>query len=159
MPAAVACFGTRKGVVQTFACKSAAVGGRAAAAGIAAAILFAPIAFADDPLVCTDRRVLQRIEENLQNASPQKPVELKNPREVLLGAPPRSANQYATATTSIAASRYCEGRAEFEAGTLEPVYWRIDQLNDGPNESSRIDLCHRFFDLFDDDCKAFRPKE
>ncbi len=129
---------------------------------VALTTLIATPAIAADPLACTDTRVLQRIRDNLQNTGqnaqpPRKLVNLKEPREVLLGAPPRSANTHATTTTFIAMSRYCEGRAEFDAGAPELVYWRLDQLKDGSNESSLIDLCHKLFDQFEDGCKAFRP--
>jgi hypothetical protein len=129
---------------------------------VALATLIVIPATAADPLACTDTRVLQRLRENLQNAGqnaqpPRKLVDLKEPREVLLGAPPRSANIHATTTTFIATSRYCEGRAEFDAGAPEPVFWRLDVFKDGGNESLRTDLCHKLFDQFDDGCKAFRP--
>jgi hypothetical protein len=135
---------------------------RTAVCAVALVTLIATPAAAADPLACTDTRVLQQIRENLQNAGqnaqpPRKLVDLTEPREVLLGPPPRSANVHATATTFIATSRYCEGRAEYDAGTPEPVYWRLDVFKDGANESLRTDLCHKLFDQFDDGCKAFRP--
>ena len=136
--------------------------GLLAAVAIAATCLFAPAAFAVDPLACTDTRVLDQIRENLRNSGqsaqpPRKFAALKEPREVLLGAPPRSANQYATKDTFIATSRYCEGRAEFDASMAEPVYWRLDLYKDGSDESTRIDVCHKLFDQFEDGCKAYRP--
>lgn len=67
--------------------------------------------------------------------------------------------QYATATTYITASRYCEGRAGFDAGELEPVYWRLDQVKEAASESTRIDLCHKLWDQFEDGCKAYRPED
>jgi hypothetical protein len=129
---------------------------------IAASNMSVPPAAAADPFACADARVLQRIKENLQNTGqnaqpPRRLIDLKEPQEVSLGAPPRSANQYATATTYIAASRYCQGRGEFDAGEPEAVYWRLDQVTDGADESTRIDLCHRLWDQFEDGCKAFRP--
>jgi len=132
------------------------------AATVAATCLFAPAAFAADPLACTDTRVLETIRANLRNSGqsaqpPRKFSALREPREVLLGAAPRSANQYATKDTFIAVSRYCEGRAEFDAGASEPVYWRIDLYKDGADESSRIDVCHKLFDQFEDGCKAYKP--
>jgi hypothetical protein len=133
-----------------------------AAAMIIATVLSAPPALAADPLACTDARVLEQIQENLRNsgqsAQPERRFSaLKEPREVLLGAPPPSANRYATKDTFIAISRYCEGRAEFDANGIEPVYWRLDLYKDGPDESTRIDTCHKLFDQFEDGCKAFRP--
>lgn len=128
---------------------------------LAATILFATPALASDPLPCTDNRVLSQIHEHFKNAEQMAPPRRKmvslNPREVLLGRPPASANRHATATTYIAASRYCEGRAEFDVGQPEPVYWRIDQVRDGADEAPRIDICHKQFDIFEDGCKAFRP--
>lgn len=159
MPAAAESFGTStalsgKPVVRTVAWTSGAA--------MVASFLFVPSTLAADQLACADTRALQRIRENLQNASqnarpPLKLSELKDAREVSLGAPPRSANTHATTTTFIAISRYCEGRAKFQAATPEPVYWRLDQFNDCANETSRIDLCHEFFDQFGDGCKTVRP--
>lgn len=136
--------------------------GRLVAAAIAATCLYAPAAFAADPLACTDTRVLEKIRENLRNSGqnaqpPRKFSTLKEQREVLLGAAPRSANQYATKDTFIAVSRYCEGRAEFDANMTEAVYWRIDLYKDGADESSRIDVCHKLFDQFEDGCRAYKP--
>lgn len=143
-------------------CKRVKTVGELAAAATTAVFLFSSSALAADPLSCTDKRVLERIQENLRNSGqnaqpPRKFSALKEPREVLLGAPPRSANQYATKDTFIAVSRYCEGRAEFSASAFEPVYWRIDLFKEGASESSRIDLCHKLFDQFEDGCKAYRP--
>src|SRR5688572_21293129 len=91
---------------------------------IALCALLAAPALAADPLACDDERMLQQVRDNLQDPGgnaqpPRKLVELKEPLEVQLGAPPPSASQYATATTYIAISRYCEGRAEFETGEPE----------------------------------------
>jgi hypothetical protein len=145
-----------------FMCKRVKTVGELAAAATIAIFLFSSSALAADPLSCTDKRVLERIQENLRNSGqnaqpPRKFSALKEPREVLLGAPPRSANQYATKDTFIAVSRYCEGRAEFSASAFEPVYWRIDLFKEGASESSRIDVCHKLFDQFEDGCKAYRP--
>lgn len=127
-----------------------------------AAFLFSPPAFAAAPLSCTDSNVLEQIRENLRNSGqtaqpPRKFSVLNASREVLLGAPPRSANIHATKDTYIASSRYCEGRAEFEGSTSEPVYWRIDLYKDGADETSRIDVCHKLFDQFEDGCRIYRP--
>jgi hypothetical protein len=135
---------------------------KCAAAATATIFLFSSSALAGAPLSCTDSNVLQLIQENLRNSGqnaqpPRKFSALKEPREIQLGAPPRSANIYATKETYIAVSRYCEGRAEFEANTSEPVYWRIDVYKDGADESPRIDVCHKMFDQFEDGCRAYRP--
>lgn len=136
--------------------------GEWAAAATTTIFLFSPSALAAAPLSCTDTNVLGLIQENLRNSGlnaqpPRKFSALKEPREIQLGAPPRSANIHATKDTYIAISRYCEGRAEFDANTSEPVYWRIDLYKDGADESSRIDVCHKMFDQFEDGCRAYRP--
>ncbi|WP_280821288.1 hypothetical protein [Pseudaminobacter soli (ex Li et al. 2025)] len=129
---------------------------------LVAAAAFATNAFAAEPPACMDEVIRGQIRGHLGNveqmASGRRFVELAPVADVL-AAPPASANQYATATTYISASRYCEGRAEFDAGEAEPVYWRIDQMMDDGEESTRLDICHRFFDVFEDGCKAFRPGE
>lgn len=136
-------------------------GGILAATTVALA-LSVPPALATEPLSCTDRNVLERVRDNLRNSGrnaepPRSFSALSEPREVLLGAPPRSANRHATSVTFIVVSRYCEGRAGVGAGAPEPVYWRIDLVRDGTEESSRIDVCHKLFDPFEDGCLAYRP--
>ena len=129
---------------------------------LVAATAFATNAFATEPPACMDEVIREQIRGHLGNveqmASGRRFVELAPVADVL-AAPPASANQYATATTYISASRYREGRAEFDAGEAEPVYWRIDQMMDDGEESTRLDICHRYFDIFEDGCKAFRPGE
>ncbi|PSJ59006.1 hypothetical protein C7I85_18860 [Mesorhizobium soli] len=123
---------------------------------------FATNAFAAEPPACMDEVMREQILGHLGNveqmASGRRLVGLAPVADVLV-APPASANQYATATTYISASRYCEARAEFDTGEAEPIYWRIDQMMDDGEESTRLDVCHRFFDVFEDGCKAFRPGE
>jgi hypothetical protein len=125
-------------------------------------VLFCDFSLAADPPACADVKVLQQIrfqyEMAEQAARPaRKLAEIKDVREASLGPPPASANQYATAKTFIAISRYCEGRVEFDAGDPEPIYWRIDQAKDGPGEYTHIDHCSKRHDAFQDGCKWFRP--
>lgn len=113
-----------------------------------------------DPLACDDDRVLEQVRANLQNTGqnaepPRKFSGLKETKEVRLGPPPRPVNQYATASTYVAVSRYCGGSATFETGEAEPVYWRLDRMKDGASESTIIEVCHRYWDQFEDGCKAF----
>jgi hypothetical protein len=88
---------------------------------------------------------------------PRKLVRIDTIRELSLGAPPAAANQYATATTFIAMSRYCEGRAQLDPEGSEVVYWRIDQAKDGTEEYMRTDHCSKRHDVFADECKWWRP--
>jgi hypothetical protein len=129
---------------------------------LVAATAFATNAFAADPPACMAEVIREQIRGHIGNveqmAKGRRFIELAPVADVL-AAPPATANQYATATTYISASRYCEGRAEFDAGAAEPIYWRIDQMMDDGEESTRLDICHRFFDIFEDGCKAFRPGE
>jgi hypothetical protein len=127
-----------------------------------AVVALGDFALAADPPACADAKVLQQIRFQYEMAEqaarpPRQLSAIKDVREASLGPPPASANQYATAKTFIAISRYCEGRAEFDAGDAEPIYWRIDQAKDGPSEYTRIDHCSKRHDSFQDGCKWFRP--
>lgn len=138
-------------------------------APIAGAATFAPPARAADPLACTDERVMQRIgaqyaaAEEMSAALKARPAlrlaAIVEPREVGSADRPAALNQYATATTYIAASRYCRGRAEPEAGDSETIYWRVDLMKDGEDESIRIDFCSVRHDPFEDGCKAYRLED
>jgi hypothetical protein len=107
------------------------------------------------PPGCADKNVLDKVRGQYQIADQttgEKLAEIDGVREVLLGPPPRSANQYATATTFIAISRYCEGTAKLASGLSESVYWRIDQVKDGPETDTRIDHCSERHDAFQNGC-------
>ena len=101
-------------------------------------------------LAATRHPVLERVRANLQNTGqnaepPRNFSGLKETKEVRLGPPPRPVNQYATASTYVAVSRYCGGSATFETGEAEPVYWRLDQMKDRTSESTRIEVCHQYW--------------
>ena len=124
--------------------------------------LAAAPAFAAEPPPCTDDNMLELVRSHFDNAAQMDPqrklvsLDLQTDRQ---GPPPASANLHATATTYIAVSRYCEARAQFDAGEPAPVYWRIDQMMDDGEESTRFDLCHAGFDMFEDGCQAFLPSD
>lgn len=103
------------------------------------------------PPACSDRNILAKLRNQYRLGGPQL-VEITGPRETLLGPPPRSANQYATATTFIAVSRYCEGNARFASGVSEPIFWRIDQVKDDAEISTRLDSCTARIDPFENGC-------
>lgn len=107
------------------------------------------------PPGCSDKNMLDKVRGQYQTeeqATGEKLVEISGIREVLLGPPPRSANQYATATTFIGISRYCEGTAKLASGLSESVYWRIDQAKDGAETYTRIDHCSERHDAFQNGC-------
>jgi len=112
-------------------------------------------ASAPAPPACSDKNTLGTIRGQYQmaeQAAGEKLVDIGDIRETLLGPPPRSANQYATATTFIAISRYCQGNARLASGLSEPVYWRIDTVKDGADTSIRLDHCSKRHDAFENGC-------
>jgi hypothetical protein len=121
------------------------------------------IAKAAEPPRCDDAKILHTIRTQyemaeLSGSSSRKLTSIVEPREVSLGQPPAAANQYATAETFIALSRYCEGSAQLETGDPDPLYWRIDQAKDGAEESVRVDHCSERHDVFQDKCQRYRPE-
>ncbi len=139
--------------------------GRSAAAAcavVAGLIGSNTTSLAADPPACADADVLKKIQLQYELSAhvrdpTRKLVGIKDVREVGLGAPPPSANQYATSTTLIALSRYCEGQAQIEAGELDPMYWRIDQAKEGAGEYTRMNFCSKRYDAFADNCESSRP--
>jgi len=89
-------------------------------------------------------------------APPFELIKIVDIAETSLGAPPESANQYATSTTYVVQSRYCQGEATLSNGTKEQVFWRIDQAKDGNSEYERIDHCSARHDTFGDNCTNIR---
>lgn len=120
-----------------------------------------PLRAADLPS-CNDPKALHAVRMQYDMAEQALSVrrtlsELTGIREVSTGAPPAAANQYATATSFIEISRYCEANAKLEEGESEPVFWRIDRAKDGAEERIRFEHCSKRHDAFKDGCKWFRP--
>ena len=134
----------------------------AACIAIFIAMPAATMALAAEPPACTDKKILSTVRAQYQFAEGSRPdadalADLANIREVSLGAPPAAANQYATATTFIALSRFCEASAALKSGNADPIYWHIDQARDGASDYIRTDHCSKRHDVFADGCKGFRP--
>jgi len=140
-----------------------------ASTGLNSAILIAFLmcatsALGAEPPLCDDKKMVAKIPmtyftaEN-REAPPGTIVRLEAIKETLLGPPPASANQYATPTTFVEMSRYCEGSAVLDTGKIEPIYWRIDQAKDGTEEYIRFDHCSAWLDIFEDGCSLVRPEK
>ena len=123
-------------------------------------VLSSGLAFPAEPPLCADAKILNTIRlqyEMAETSAPLKLLEIADAREVLLGPPPASANQYATETTFVEMSRYCEGIARLESGAADPTFWRIDQVKDHAGDYSRVDHCSKRHDVFQDGCAWARP--
>lgn len=121
------------------------------------------VARAAEPPLCDDAKMLHTVRFQYEMAeksagSSRKLTAIEEAREVSLGPPPVAANQYATAETYIALSRYCEGNATLETGDPDPLYWRIDQAKDGTEEYIRVDHCSKLHDVLQDECEWYRPE-
>lgn len=124
-------------------------------------LLLSPgLAFPAEPPLCGDAKILNTIRmqyEMAETSAPLKLLEIADAREVLLGPPPASANQYATEATFVEMSRYCEGVARLESGMADPTFWRIDEIKDHAGDYSHVDHCSKRHDVFQDGCEGYRP--
>lgn len=122
------------------------------------------IALAAEPAVCDDPDVLEKVafQYEMSESTRDASLVLVGITEILdlsIGPPPEGANLYATQTTFIEASRYCEGLAEIGPEEPDPIYWRIDAVMEDGVESSRVDHCSVRHDTFEDGCLDYRPAE
>lgn len=109
---------------------------------------------------CDDKKVLQKVRFQNGEAVPGPdgaPKDIIGAREVSRGSPPPAVNQYATETTFVTKSRFCEARITFENGSEDVVYWRVDHLTEEGKVTSRVDSCTTRGDPFKDGCEFWRP--
>jgi hypothetical protein len=127
-------------------------------------LMCATAALGAEPPLCDDEKMVAKIPMtyvSVENNEGQAGtiVRLEAIKETLLGPPPASVNQYATLTTFVEISRYCEASAVLDTGKIEPIYWRIDQAKDGTEEYIRLDHCSAWLDIFEDGCSLVRPEK
>jgi hypothetical protein len=113
---------------------------------------------------CSDKMMLAKIRMQYEmtestSANPQSLSDIADVREAAHGAPPPSANQYATDATFVAETRYCEARAALEGGESDALYWRIDHVKDHGESSFRPDHCSARHDVLQDGCAQWRPEK
>ena len=113
-----------------------------------------------EPPPCNDEAALRTIRSQYdfsETVRESKAVvaELKDIRETRFGPPPELVNQYATDTTYVTASRFCEAIAVLSSGESDPLYWRMDHLKDGDGASINYDHCSKRHDTFQDGCADY----
>ncbi|MGD9538278.1 MAG: hypothetical protein AB7P52_12020 [Alphaproteobacteria bacterium] len=112
---------------------------------------------------CTDKTYVQQIRSQYDFAESMReghPIAAMDAvEEAGLGAPPESANQYATETTRVVGSRYCTASLKLDDGSTDTLLWRLDYVRDNDEHYIRYDHCSDRHDTFEDKCAAYRPPE
>ena len=127
------------------------------------ALGFAGVAVAagNDPPECSDATSLRTVKRQYQGLEEQKQrlkiKELSDVKQIRLGPPPASVNQYATKTAYATSSRWCQATAALSNGKADTLYWRMDHLVDAKGGSSvNLDHCATDHDLLDSHCQKLR---
>ena len=101
----------------------------------------AGIVHAAEPPACDDEKMLLKVRMQYELAvTTTVPFTLEVQPAMTLGEPPAAANQYATATTFVEISRYCQGIVGAGSATPDPIWWRIDAVKDGADSYVRVRL-------------------
>jgi len=118
------------------------------------------VAAANEPPECNDptslrdaKRQYQGLEEQKQNL---KIREFSDVKQIRLGPPPASVNQYANKTTYATSSRWCQATAALSNGKTDTIYWRMDYLVEGKGSSINLQHCAMNHDLLDGNCQSLR---
>lgn len=115
---------------------------------------------ATEPPACDDEKILQKVRMQYEMAeTAPMPFTLEVLAPMALGAPPAAANQYATATTFVEISRYCQGIAQPDSGAPDPIWWRIDVARDDAEIYIRVDHCSVRHDVLQDRCEWMKPAQ
>ena len=120
----------------------------------------AAVAAGNEPPECNDaaslrdaKRQYQGLEEQKQNL---KIKAFSDVKQIRLGPPPASVNQYATKTTYATSSRWCQATAALSNGKTDTIYWRMDYVVDAKGSSINLDHCATNHDLLDSNCQKLR---
>lgn len=120
----------------------------------------AAVAAGKEPPECNDaqslrdaKRQYQGLEEQKQNL---KIRQFSNVKQIRLGPPPASVNQYATKTSYATSSRWCQATAALSNGKTDTIYWRMDYLVDARGFSINLEHCATNHDLLDSNCQKLR---
>lgn len=118
------------------------------------------IMHAAEPPACDDEKMLLKVRMQYELAeTTTAPFTLEVQPVMTLGQPPAAANQYATATTFVEISRYCQGIVGAGSATPDPIWWRIDAVKDGADSYIRVDHCSVRHDVLQDDCEWMKPQK
>ena len=120
----------------------------------------AAFAAANEPPECSDKTSLRDAKRQYQGLEEQKQnlkiKELTDVKQIRLGPPPASVNQYATKTSHATASRWCQATAALSNGKNDTIYWRMDYLVEGNGSSINLVHCATNHDLLDSGCQTLR---
>jgi hypothetical protein len=118
------------------------------------------VAAANEPPECNDKTSLRDAKRQYQGLEEQKQnlkiKEFSDVKQIRLGPPPASVNQYANKTTYATSSRWCQATAALSNGKTDTIYWRMDYLVEGKGFSINFDHCATNHDLLDSNCQKLR---
>lgn len=118
------------------------------------------VAAANEPPECNDKKSLSDAKRQYQGLEEQKQnlkiKEFSDVKQIRLGPPPASVNQYANKTTYATSSRWCQATAALSNGKTDTIYWRMDYVVEGKGFSINFDHCATNHDLLDSNCQMVR---
>ena len=118
------------------------------------------VAATNEPPECNDKASLRDAKRQYQGLEEQKQnlkiKEFSDVKQIRLGPPPASVNQYANKTTYATSSRWCQATAALSNGKTDTIYWRMDYLVEGKGFSINFDHCATNHDLLDSNCQKLR---
>jgi hypothetical protein len=118
------------------------------------------VAAANEPPECNNETSLHDAKRQYEGLEQQKQnlkiKQFSDVRQIRLGPPPASVNQYANKTTYATSSRWCQATAALSNGKTDMVYWRMDYLVEGKGSSINLDHCATNHDLMDSNCQKLR---
>jgi hypothetical protein len=113
-----------------------------------------------EPPECSDPESLRDVKRQYQGLEEQKQaLKIKgftDVKQIRLGPPPASVNQYATKTTYGTSSRWCQASAALSNGKSDTIYWRMDYLVEAKGSSINLEHCASGHDMLDTGCQRLR---
>lgn len=129
---------------------------------LALLLVYAPLAYAAEPLPCNDKRALHSLKQAyevtpMSTRTGRQFQAVEDVRETGFGPPPSSVNQFTPSKDHYNKSRYCEARIRLDNGETDQAYFRMDGLKDGPETDFNFDLCFLSNDVSQNKCADQRP--
>ena len=129
-------------------------------AGSALGLAAHAVAAANEPPECSDKTSLRDVKRQYQGLEELKQnlkiKEFSDVKQIRLGPPPASVNQYANKTTYGTSSRWCQATAALSNGKTDTIYWRMDYLHEAKGFSINLEHCAANHDLLDSNCQRLR---
>ncbi len=118
------------------------------------------VAAENEPPECNDKTSLRDVKRQYQGLEELKQnlkiKEFSDVKQIRLGPPPASVNQYANKTTYATSSRWCQATAALSNGKTDTIYWRMDYLHEAKGFSINLEHCAANHDLLDSNCQRLR---